>query len=101
MYAVPFKLFKVRVQRRTKSYLLRSHIAELHSIDGRDKTILQRLLETITMDANNDGDDENELSKLESEIQQLRVEISVVCSILKPTMIPMPTMMHGKKMRVA
>jgi hypothetical protein len=48
----------------------------LHSIDGRNKTILQRLLETITMDANNDGDDEDELSKLESEIQQLRVEIS-------------------------
>jgi hypothetical protein len=56
----------------------RSHITselELKSTK-RSNAILQQLLKIITMDTNNDGDDGDELSTLETEIQRLRVEIS-------------------------
>jgi hypothetical protein len=56
----------------------RSHITselELKSTK-RSNAILQQLLNIILMDTNNDGDDGDELSKLETEIQRIRVEIS-------------------------
>jgi hypothetical protein len=56
------------------------------------------------MDTNNDGDDGDELSTLETEIQRFESRFPkplVVSSILEATMIPVPKILWKKKVLLA